>query len=55
MERAYCELDQVGAGFFTYDGLAEKLIALGASFSKEDLVSLLEDIDTDNDGKISKV
>lgn len=55
MEKAYTELDKEGAGYFTYEGLADKFIDLGASFSKEDLVSLAEDIDTDNDKKISKV
>eukprot|EP00904_Undaria_pinnatifida_P006940 jgi/Undpi1/3376/HiC_scaffold_15.g06749.m1 len=54
MEKAYAALDKEGAGYFTYDGLADKFIDLGASFSKADLVSLMEDIDTDNDKKISK-
>lgn len=55
MERAYGELDKDGLGYFTYEDLADKLIAVGAAFSKETLVSLAEDIDTDNDRKISKV
>ena len=55
MEKAYTELDKEGVGYFTYEGLADKFIDLGVSFSKEDLVSLAEDIDTDNDRKISKV
>lgn len=55
MERAYGELDKDGVGFFTYEELADKLVAVGAAFSRDTLVSLAEDIDTDNDGKISKV
>lgn len=55
MERAYVQLDSESAGFFTYGDLADKLIALGAPFSRTDLISLAEDIDTDNDQKISKV
>lgn len=55
MEKAYGELDKDDAGFLTYDELADKLIALGTTLKKEDLVSLAADIDTDNDKKISKV
>ena len=55
MDHAFRKLDHAGEGFLACDVLADKLIALGASFSKEDLVSLLGDIDTDHDGKISKV
>lgn len=49
------ELDKDDVGYFTYADFADKLIAAGAYFSKEDLISLAEDIDTDNDKKISKV
>lgn len=55
MEKAYGEFDKEGNGFFTYEELAEHLIGVGASFSKATLISLAEDIDTDNDKKISKV
>lgn len=55
MEKAYGELDKDDAGFLTYDELADKLIALGTTLAKADLVSLAADIDTDNDKKISKV
>lgn len=55
MEKAYVELDKEDQGFLTYDELADKLIALGATLTKEDMVSLAADIDTDDDKKISKV
>lgn len=55
MERAYSEFDKDGKGFFTFEELADHLIGVGASFSKTDLISLAEDIDTDSDKKISKV
>lgn len=55
MERAYGELDKEDKGFLTYDELAEKLITLGATLTKDDLTSLAADIDTDDDNKISKV
>ncbi|CAM9310140.1 unnamed protein product [Ectocarpus sp. 12 AP-2014] len=54
MEKAYGELDKDDVGFLTYDELADKLIALGTTLTKADLVSLAADIDTDNDKKISK-
>ncbi|CAN0178312.1 unnamed protein product [Ascophyllum nodosum] len=54
VDHAFRKLDHAGEGFLACDVLADKLIALGASFSKGDLVSLLGDIDTDHDGKISK-
>ncbi|CAB1105840.1 unnamed protein product [Ectocarpus sp. CCAP 1310/34] len=54
MEKAYGELDKDDVGFLTYDELADKLIALGTTLAKADLVSLAADIDTDNDKKISK-
>lgn len=55
MEKAYVELDKEDVGYLTYDDMANKFIALGATLSKDDLVSLAGDIDTDNDKKISKV
>lgn len=55
MEKAYGELDKEDKGFLTYDELADKFLALGATLSKDDLTSLAADIDTDNDKKISKV
>lgn len=55
MEKAYGELDKDDVGFLTYDELADKFLALGATLGKQDLISLAADIDTDNDKKISKV
>lgn len=55
MDRAYREFDKEGKGEFTYGELAEKLIGVGAAFERGTLISLAEDIDTDNDGRISKV
>eukprot|EP00752_Nemacystus_decipiens_P008777 g7832.t1 len=54
MEKAYGELDKDNKGFLTYDELADKFLALGATLSKDDLTSLAADIDTDDDQKISK-
>lgn len=55
MEKAYTKFDTNDQGFFTYEELADHLIGVGASFDKATLVSLAEDIDTDNDRRISKV
>lgn len=55
MDRAYKEFDRDGKGEFTYEELADHLLRAGAVFAKETLISLAEDIDTDNDGRISKV
>lgn len=55
MDRAYTEFDREDKGSFTYRELADKLIDIGAAFPKDTLVSLIQDIDTDNDGHISKV
>lgn len=55
MEKAYGELDKEEKGFLTFDELADKFLALGATLSKGDLISLAADIDTDDDKKISKV
>lgn len=55
MDRAYKEFDREGKGEFTYEELADHLLRAGAVFAKETLISLAEDIDTDNDGRISKV
>ncbi|CAM9343001.1 unnamed protein product, partial [Hapterophycus canaliculatus] len=54
MEKAYVELDKDDKGFLTYDELADKFITLGATLTKEELVSLAADIDTDDDQNISK-
>lgn len=55
MDRAYKEFDREGKGEFTYEELADHLLRAGAVFAKETLISLAEDIDTDDDGRISKV
>lgn len=55
MEKAYGELDKEDKGFLTYNELADKFLALGATLSRGELISLAADIDTDDDEKISKV
>ncbi|CAM9129165.1 unnamed protein product [Discosporangium mesarthrocarpum] len=54
MDRAFSAFNSEGKDQFTYEELATHLKNVGGEFDRATLISLIEDIDTDNDKLINK-